>query len=88
MTALMLTPGRKEDKAVVAVTPLKALAVVGIPCGGEKRRGGQLWQSGGVWLALLLVNGALDTVPWFEGSANVVVARTPVTLDNCRAQAE
>ena len=41
-----------------------------------------------MWLVLLLADGALDAVLQFEGSAVVVVAQTPVTMDDRRAQAE
>ena len=73
---------------MVAVAPLKAAAVVVMQGGGGQRCRERLWQSGGAWLVLRLVNGASDVTPQFEGSAPVIMAHLPVTLYDCCAQAD
>ena len=89
MTAPVVPTEREEDATVVVAAPLKDTAVVAATGGGAQRRGGRLGATpGGAWLVLRLADGASDVAPWFEGSAAVIVAQTPVTLDDCRAQAE
>jgi hypothetical protein len=89
MTAPVVPPERKEDITVVVAEPLKDAAVVVAAGGGRKSRGGRLGAApGGAWLVLRLADGASDAAPRFEGSANVVMAQTPVTLDDCCVQAE
>ena len=73
---------------MVAEVPLEDAAVVATPGGGGKCRGGRLWQSGGTWLVMCLVDSASNAAPQFKGSAASVVAEMPFTLDVCRVQTE
>jgi len=85
----VVPPEREEDATVVVAAPLKDAAVVAATGGGGQRRGGRLGATpGGAWLVLRLADGASDVAPRFEGSAAVVMAQTPFTLDSFRAQAE
>ena len=73
---------RKENVTVVAMTPLKAAALMVTPGVNGQHRGGHMWQPGGMLLVLWLANSASDAAPRFEGSAAVVMAQTPGTLDD------
>jgi hypothetical protein len=85
MTAPVVPSECKEDVTMVVSAPLKDAAVVAAAGGGRQHRGRGLGATpGGAWLVLWLADDASDAAPWFEGSADVVMAQTPVTLDDCR----